>query len=94
MGKMENQGCGESPVLQAQQDHEESLDSKGKPATLGSPDRRVMLALQGLLEHQVDQDMRVIPVLQELWDDLDPQAILVLQVQLDHQVLLVNQEWV
>lgn len=91
---MENQGCGESPVRQAQQDHEESLDSKGRPATLGSPDRRVMLVLQVPLEHQADQDMRAIPVLQEPWDDLDPKATLVLRVQLDLQVQLVNQEWV
>lgn len=36
----------------------------------------------------------MIPDPQELRDDLDPLATLVLQVQLDLQDLLVHQEWV
>lgn len=91
---MENQGCGEKQALRAQQDHEESQDSKGKLAMLASLDRRVKPDLQVLLDHQADQDMMVIPVLQELREDLDPLVTLVLQDQLDHQDLLVHQDWV
>lgn len=91
---MENQGCGEKQALQAQQDHEESQDSKGKLAMLASLDRRVKPGLQVLLDHQADQDMKVILVLQELREDLDPPVTLVLQDQLDHQDLLVRQDWV
>lgn len=94
MEKMENRGCGEKQALQAQQDHEESQDSKGKLAMLASLGRRVMLDLQVPLDHQADRDMRVILVLQELWVDLDPPATLALQVQLDLLGLLVHQEWV
>lgn len=91
---MVNQGYGERQALLAQQDQEEFQDSKGKLAILASLDRRVMLDLQVHLDHQADQDMRVILVPQVLRGDLDPPATLVLQVQLDHQDLLVHQEWV
>lgn len=94
MEKMGNQACGEKQALQAQQDHEESQDSKGKLAMSASPDRRVKLGPQVHLDHQADQDMMGILVPQDLRDDLDPPATLVLQVQLDHQDLLVQREWV
>lgn len=45
MEKTGNQDCGESQAYQAQQDHEESQDSKGKLAMLASLDRRVRLGL-------------------------------------------------
>lgn len=61
---------------------------------LASLDRRVKLDLQVHLDHQAGQDTRVIPAPQEPRDDLDPPATLALQVQLDHQDLLVLQEWV
>lgn len=94
MERMENQGCGEKRALQAHQESEESQDSKGKPVMPASPDRRVKLDLLVHLEHQADQDMMVIPVPPELWDDLDLRATLVLQVRLDHQDLLAHQDWV
>lgn len=93
MEKTGSQGCGEKQVLQAQQDHEESQDSKGKLAMLASLDRRVNLDLQVHQDNQADRDTMVIPAPQELRDDLDPLATLVLQVHLDHQDLPVHQEW-
>lgn len=57
------------------------------------PDRRVKPDLQVHPDHLADRDMRVIQVLQDFRVDLDPRATLVLQVQLDHQDLLVHQEW-
>lgn len=94
MERMGNQGCGERQAPQAQQDREQSQDSKGKPAILASLDRRVNLDLQAPLDHQAGQDMMVTPGPQDLRADLDLPATLAHQVQLDHQDHLVHQDWV
>lgn len=79
--------------FQAHQELGESQDSKGKPVMSASLDRRVILVRQVHLEHQADRDMMVTLVPLELWDDLDLQATLALQVQPDHQDPLVLQDW-
>lgn len=93
MEKMVNQGCGERRAPQAQQDHEESQDSKAKLAMLASPDRRAKLVLQARRGHLEDRDMMVILVLQDLREDPDLLVTLVPQALLDPLDLQARQEW-
>lgn len=94
MEKMGNQDCGERRALRAQQDYEESQDSKGKLAMLAFLDRRVKLDLQAHQDRLEDRDTTVILVPQDLRDDPDLLATLVPQVPLDLQDLQARREWV
>lgn len=94
MEKMVNQGCGERRALRGQQGHEESQDSKGKPAMLAFLGRRVKLDRQAHRDSLDDRDTTGILVFQDLRDDLGLLATLAPPAPLDLQDLQAHQEWV